>query len=84
MVECPECEGRGEHVVPAMSYWDRKLGAWLPDEDAVLCGLCNGTGEVFPDDAEWYCTAGGPPPYEDKDIVIYDTFLDQEERLQSA
>jgi len=84
MVECPECEGRGEHAVPAQSYWDRNLEAWVPDEYTVPCGLCNGMQEVFPRVAEWYCTAGGPPPYEDKDVIIYDTFLVQEEGMLTA
>lgn len=81
MVECPECQGYGEHVVLGDSYWDRNIEAWVPNEYTIPCSLCNGMGEVFPDVAEWYCTAGGPPPYGDEDIVIYDTFLDQEERL---
>jgi hypothetical protein len=54
MVECPECGGTGVTFPRATCGMWAGLMPWPDEVEGESCGLCDGTGEVPAEEAQWY------------------------------
>ena len=72
---CPTCGGDGTFIyLGGPGFFSEPHGTWLPDEHAVTCPACMGSGlaldvEVMADRYEdlLASTASTPPPYRRED-----------------